>query len=108
MNDGTAMVFFMLFMDLAKGTSSSFVGVIGNFVRVSLGGPLLGIFVGIIISYWLKKIIRDSVLSINVTFVGAYLCFYIAEFTAVKVSGILSIVVLGLYMSAVGKRKIYP
>lgn len=56
----------------------------------------------------MKRIIRDPVLSINITFVAAYLCFYIAEFTWVKVSGILSIVVLGLYMSAVGKRKIYP
>jgi CPA1 family monovalent cation:H+ antiporter len=108
LNDGTAMVFFMLFMDLAKGNASSAMGVLTNFVRVSLGGPLLGVIIGIIISYWIKRIIRDNVLSVNATFVGAYICFYIAEFTAVKVSGILSIVVLGLYMSNVGKRKIYP
>jgi NhaP-type Na+/H+ or K+/H+ antiporter len=95
-------------MDLAKGNASSAVGVLGNFIRVSLGGPLLGIIFGIIISYWLKSIIRDSVLSVNITFVGAFLCFWIAEFTDIKVSGILSIVTLGLYMSAVGKRKIYP
>ena len=78
MNDGTAMVFFMLFMDLAKGNSSSAVGVLGNFIRVSLGGPLLGIFFGMIMSYWIKRIIRDSVLSVNVTFVGAFLCFWVA------------------------------
>lgn len=108
LNDGTAMVFFMLFMDLAKGNASSAIGVLGNFIRVSLGGPLLGLIVGAIISYWIKNIIRDSVLTINATFVGAFLCFYVAEFTDIKVSGILSIVTLGLYMSAVGKRKIYP
>lgn len=108
MNDGTAMVFFMLFLDLSKGNSSSVFGVVSNFVRVAFGGPLLGIIIGIIISFWMKRIIRDPVLSINITFVGAYMCFYIAEFTSVKVSGILSIVSLGLYMSAVGKRKIYP
>lgn len=78
LNDGTAMVFFMLFMDLTKGNSSSVTGVLTNFVRVSLGGPLLGIIFGVLISYWLKKIIRDSVLSVNITFVGAYLCFYVA------------------------------
>jgi CPA1 family monovalent cation:H+ antiporter len=78
LNDGTAMVFFMLFMDLAKGNASSVTGVLTNFVRVSLGGPLLGIIFGVLISYWLKKIIRDSVLSVNITFVGAYLCFYVA------------------------------
>lgn len=108
LNDGTAMVFFMLFMDLAKGNTSSVVGVLGNFVRVSIGGPLFGVLFGVLMSYWLKRIIRDSLLAINVTFVGAFLCFYIAEFTWVKVSGILAIVTLGLYMSAVGKRKIYP
>lgn len=78
MNDGTAMVFFMLFMDLAKGNASSAFGVVTNFVRVSLGGPLLGILVGAIMSFWLKRIIRDNVLSVNITFVGAYMCFYIA------------------------------
>ncbi len=108
LNDGTAMVFFMLFMDLAKGNASSAVGVLANFVRVSLGGPLLGLVIGAIMSFWIKKTIRDSVLSINITFVGAYLCFYLAEFTDIKVSGILSIVTLGLYFSAVGKRRIYP
>ena len=108
MNDGTAMVFFMLFLDLAKGNASSAIGVVANFVRIAFGGPLLGIIVGMLMSFWMKRIIRDPVLSINITFVGAYLCFYIAEFTWVKVSGILSLVVLGLYMSAVGKKKIYP
>jgi NhaP-type Na+/H+ or K+/H+ antiporter len=102
------MVFFMLFMDLAKGNASSAVGVLTNFVRVSIGGPLLGIVFGAIMSFWLKKIVRDNVLSINLTFICAYLCFYVAEYSWLKVSGILSIVVLGLYMSAVGKRKIYP
>lgn len=108
MNDGTAMVFFALFIDLAKGNSSSFFGVVVSFVRIAFGGPLLGLIVGFIVSFWMKRIIRDAVLSINITFVGAYLCFYMAEFTFLKVSGILSIVTLGLYMSAVGKRKIYP
>ena len=108
MNDGTAMVFFMLFLDLARGNASSAVEVVGNFIRIALGGPLLGLLIGILISFWIKRIIRDYVLSINVTFIGAYLTFYIAEFTWVKVSGILAVVTLGLYMSAVGKRKIYP
>jgi NhaP-type Na+/H+ or K+/H+ antiporter len=60
------------------------------------------------VSFWMKKIIRDTVLSVNITFIGTFLCFYVAEFTWVKVSGILSVVALGLFFSAVGKRKIYP
>lgn len=102
------MVFFMLFMSLVKGEDTTVTGVIANFVRVSLGGPLLGLVFGVIVSFWMKKIIRDTVLSVIITFIGTFLCFYVAEFTWVKVSGILSIVSLGLYFSAVGKRKIYP
>ena len=50
MNDGTAMVFFALFMDLAKGKSSSFFGVVTSFVRIAFGGPLLGLFIGLILN----------------------------------------------------------
>jgi NhaP-type Na+/H+ or K+/H+ antiporter len=102
------MVFFALFLDLAKGNSVSVGGVLFNFVRLSVGGPLVGVLCGLGISYWVKRIIRDNVLSVTVMVVGAYFCFYIAELTFLKVSGILAIVTLGLYMSAVGKRKIYP
>jgi len=69
-------------------------------LRTSIGGPILGIIFGFFMSWWMKKIIRDSVLSVMVTFVGAFLCFYVVEFTWLKVSGILSIVCLGLYFSA--------
>lgn len=72
------MVFFMLFMSLVKGEDTSVVGVLANFVRVSIGGPILGLIIGFLVSFWMKKIIRDAVLSVMVTFIGAFLCFYIA------------------------------
>lgn len=72
------MVFFTLFLDLIKNRSESFLGDLPNFLRISIGGPLLGLVVGFVISYWIKSTLRDSVLSMNITFVGAYLCFYIA------------------------------
>ena len=79
-----------------------------NFVRIAGGGPLLGIICGIIGSIWLRRIIRDEVLTVTVTFIFCYICFYLAEFTGLKVSGILSIVALGLFFSAFGKTSIYP
>lgn len=78
MNDGTAMVFFMLFMDLVKGEDTSAIGVLSDFIRVSIGGPILGLIIGFMVSYWMKKIIRDAVLSVIITFIGTFLCFYIA------------------------------
>ena len=72
------MLFFMLFLELAKGNSSTAVDVVVNFVRIGLGGPLLGIIMGFLSSLWLKRIVRDDVLTANLTFVSYYLCFYIA------------------------------
>ncbi len=75
--------------------------------RNAIGGPILGILVGYIGSLWLRRIIRDDLLSSTATFVLCYILFYVAEFTFVRVSGILSIIGLGLFMSALGKTKIY-
>jgi NhaP-type Na+/H+ or K+/H+ antiporter len=102
------MVFFYLFLDLAKGNNSTPAGVVVNFVRIAMGGPLLGVVVGIISTYFLKKVIRDDVLTANITFIACYLCFWAAEFTWLKVSGLLSLVILGLYLSANAKTRIYP
>lgn len=63
---------------------------------------------GLIGSLWLRRVIRDDVLTSTITFIACYIVFYFAEFTFFHVSGILAIVVLGLFMSAFGKTKIYP
>lgn len=107
LNDGTAMVFYQLFAELAKGNQMSMVAVGFNFVRNACGGPLLGIIVGIFGSFWLRRVIRDDVLTSIITFVLCYILFWLAEFTAIHVSGILAIVSLGLFMSAFGKTNIY-
>lgn len=109
-NDGTAMVFYQVFVELAKpGAVMPSVASVGlNFIRVAGGGPVLGFTMGLIGSLWLRRIIRDDVLTSTITFICCYIVFYMAEFTFFHVSGILSIVVLGLFMSAFGKTKIYP
>jgi NhaP-type Na+/H+ or K+/H+ antiporter len=82
--------------------------VLLRFFRVSVGGPLLGIGVGAVAAFIVKRIVRDEVLTTCVTFIACFLGFYLAEFTWLQVSGILSLVVLGLYLSAVGRTKIHP
>ncbi len=97
----------MLFLDMVKGNSSTAGQVIINFVRIGLGGPLLGIGVGMVAAHYLKKVVRDDVMTANITFLACYFCFWLAEYTFLKVSGILSIVVLGLFLSAVARTKIH-
>ncbi|KAL4508105.1 hypothetical protein ABPG72_021478 [Tetrahymena utriculariae] len=108
LNDGTAMVFFLVFFGMEKGEESTPISVTLNFIRLAGGGPALGFICGMVGSFWLRRIIRDDVLTSTITFITCYFCFYFAEFTFLGVSGILSIVVLGLFMSAHGRTKIYP
>lgn len=106
LNDGSAMVFYLLFYEITIGNAASTQSVITNFVRLAGGGPALGILFGLLSSLWLRRVIRDEVLVSIITFLTCYLVFFIAEFTDVKVSGILALVVLGLFMSAYGKTSI--
>lgn len=88
--------------------SPSPTGIAVSLVRIAGGGPILGFLMGLIGSLWLRRVIRDDVLTSTITFICCYIVFYLAEFTFFHVSGILAIVVLGLFMSAFGKTKIYP
>lgn len=105
-NDGTAAVMFLVALDLVKGASFNAGTIIGEFFRLSFGGPALGIIFGFVTSMWLRRIVDNSILETNLTIITAYLVFYTAEMTDLKVSGILALVSLGLYMTKVGKTRI--
>ena len=49
LNDGTAMVVFLVLIDIVKGVELTVLDIIIKFVRLSIGGPLLGVVGGIII-----------------------------------------------------------
>jgi hypothetical protein len=48
---------------------------------------MLGGLIGVSVIHWLRKIIHDDVLAAILTISSAYVCFYLAEFTFLKVSG---------------------
>ena len=69
---------------------------------------MLGFIFGMVASLWLKRIINDDILIINITVIMCYLLFYTAEFGMwIEVSGILALVTLGLFMSAMGRTNIF-
>lgn len=106
LNDGTAIVIFMVFFlgltGAATGNSPLF-----DFFRVALGGTLLGIVIGGITIAWVKRVFNDAMVEITVIVVAAYLTFYIAE-DFFHISGVLGLVALGLAMASVGKTRISP
>jgi NhaP-type Na+/H+ or K+/H+ antiporter len=74
-----------------------------KFCRLSFGGVGVGIASGLIVQWWLRRIVDDPVLEVNLTIIASYFVFYIAEFTSVHISGILALVALGFYMTRTGK-----
>ena len=69
---------------------------------------MLGILFGIVSSFWIKRIFNDEILVVNITILSCYLVFFVAENVNLgfKVSGILALVSLGLFMAASGKKRI--
>jgi NhaP-type Na+/H+ or K+/H+ antiporter len=57
-------------------------------------------------AFLISRIKYNQVLEINATVSVSYMIFYVAESTELKVSGIISIVVMGLYMTNIGKTRI--
>lgn len=106
LNDGTAMVFFLFFRDLSVGKGSSILPVFGQLANNIITGPLIGIIISFFGAFWTRRIVNDDVEVTWLTFVFAYVAFYLAEFSFFHTSGILTVVSLGLFWSAFGKTKI--
>ena len=106
LNDGTAMVVFLVLLDIVKGIHLTPMDIAVRFIRLAFGGAVLGILAGIIASQILRRIHNNFVLEVNTTIFTAYLVFFIAEVTPVHVSGIIALVALGLYMTKSGKTRI--
>jgi len=82
------------------------------FLSLTVGGVVLGLIIGFISSLALKKVFNDEILVINITFVSGFLAFFLAETVAAElgftISGIMTLISLGLFMSAFGKTRINP
>lgn len=105
LNDGSAIVFFNLFLGLLRGGNANVEAIALDFVQFAGLGPIIGIIFGILGSYWLRRILRDEILVTCLTFCMCFLCFFVAEYV-LKSSGILAVVACGLFMAVFGKTKI--
>ncbi len=106
LNDGTAIVLFMVFflgITGAGGDSSPIV----EFFRVALGGTAVGLIIGILVLQWFKRVVNDAMVEISVGVAAAYLAFYVAEHFF-HVSGVLALVTLGIVLGGVGRSRISP
>ena len=106
LNDGTAIVIFMVLLASITGTGSDTSPVL-EFIRVALGGTFVGILFGWLTIRWVKKVFNDALIEITVIVAAAYLTFFVAEHF-LHVSGVLGLVALGLMMAGIGRTRISP
>lgn len=107
LNDGTAIVAFEVFLELARGVPLTAGEIVADACQLALGGPALGLLFGVVTVIIIGYIIDDDLVEVTLTFAAAYLAFYVAEDVA-HVSGVLCLVVLGLCFASGGKTRISP
>jgi len=106
LNDGTAIVLFMVFFLGITGDASG-NSPIFEFFRVAFGGLLIGTLFGYITIRWIKNVFNDALVETSLVIAMAYLTFFVAEHTF-HVSGVLGLVALGLIIGGVGRSRISP
>jgi len=93
LNDGTAVVFFSIIVDMALGQGSSVGGATREFVRVVGGGLLVGGALGMAVSQVIKRV-DEAMIEITLTVLAAYGSFIVAEH--LHASGVIATVTAGL------------
>ncbi len=106
LNDGTAIVIFMVFLAGLTGGASDTSPIL-EFLRVAIGGVVIGFIIGSLSISWVRRVFNDALVEISVIIAAAYITFYICEHFF-HVSGVLGLVTLGLAMASVGKTRISP
>lgn len=99
LNDGSAVVVYIIMLDRVAQEFKQPHEVILLFCRLTIGGFILGITFGVIAAFWLRRVYRDSLVETSITIIAAYLSFWTAESLGLEVSGVLTCVFLGLYLA---------
>nr|QBF58650.1 plasmalemma Na+/H+ antiporter [Lycium ruthenicum] len=102
MNDGTAIVVYQLLLRMVLGWTFNWGAVIKFLLQVSLGAVCIGIAFGIASILWLGFIFNDTVIEISLTLAVSYVAYFTAQQGA-DVSGVLTVMTLGMFYSAVAK-----
>ncbi len=101
LNDGTAIVFFILSLSLVTGASVTIGQLSFDFLKIVGFGGLIGAAVGLAASQVIKQI-DDAMIEITLTTIAAYSSFAAAEYF--HYSGVIAVVVAGVLCGNYGAR----
>lgn len=99
LNDGSSIVLFQTILELIKRNGVSIPRFVWSMFTLCLGGPLLGIAFGVLFYLWLKKTPKIDTLVVSITFINAFLLFFVCEYYSWNISGILAVVFSSLILS---------
>ncbi len=105
LNDGTAIVLFNLMLVVALTGGFSLAESVGNFLRVSLGGIVVGLLLGWLISRLIARV-DDYLVETTLTTVLAFGSYLLAE--QMHFSGVLAVVAAGLINGNMGPQGMSP
>ena len=104
-NDGTAIVVFNLMLATALTGHFDLIGSLLDFIRVAIGGILVGLALGWVIARLIERV-DDYLIETTLTTVLAFGAYLAAE--RLHVSGVLAVVAAGLINGNIGPRGMSP
>ncbi len=105
LNDGTALVLFNLMLAIAITGEFNLLSGVLEFIKVAVGGIMLGLLLGWVISRLISRI-DDYLIEITLTTVLAYGSYLLAE--QLHFSGVLAVVAAGLITGSLGPQGMSP
>ncbi|NKZ35136.1 hypothetical protein HF984_10310 [Rothia terrae] len=101
-NDGTALVVFALALEYATDeVKITATHAIGSFLLSFVGGAVVGLAVGWVIAR-IGRFVESHMIASAFRMVTSFIAFFLAE--EIEASGVLAVVVTGLYMAQVGPK----
>ncbi|CAK8989103.1 Sodium/hydrogen exchanger 7 (Na(+)/H(+) exchanger 7) (NHE-7) (Protein SALT OVERLY SENSITIVE 1) [Durusdinium trenchii] len=101
LNDGTAIVVWLVFYNLMKGEGEEAnAEIVVSFIRLALGGVVFGAACGLIGARWMslasnRLVHSDSLVQVSLTLAVAYISFFAGE-NELKLSGVLATIFAAL------------
>jgi CPA1 family monovalent cation:H+ antiporter len=100
LNDGTSIIFLTLILAYVTGAAPSAGSLLVEFVKVTGGGALVGIAVGVAVSLVIRRI-DEPMIEITLTTIAAYGSFVLGE--QLRVSGVIATVTAGMLCGSYGR-----
>jgi monovalent cation/hydrogen antiporter len=96
LNDGTALTVYSVAVSAAAGTATlSLIGGTASLLAISAGGVAAGLILGVVL-HRVRMRLRDPLAESAISLIAPFAAYLAAE--ALHVSGILAVVVAGLYL----------